>query len=90
MAAKHATLRREHVLAYLNRDWAAAARRKGAHWVERVREGGALVGLRAAEALSEHVAAFTREEEAARRARDLDELVALKRRIDAASARLRR
>ncbi len=83
-------LRREDILSFLGRDWRSAEDLKRAHWVRRIQAEGAIAGLRAADAVREHVARFARGSDDAGRADDLADLVELKRRIDAASARFAR
>jgi hypothetical protein len=85
-----AELQPEHVLEFVRRAWPDVESHKRAYWLRRVREHGAAEGLRASEMLREQVEPFARESAAARRAADLDALIALKKRIDAASHHLGR
>jgi hypothetical protein len=78
------------VRAFLSRDWEALRDRKDQHWIEVERSRGGAATLDVAEALSRHVSRFATTDMDERRMRDLLDLIELKRRIDAASARLRR
>ena len=75
--------------AFLSRDWAALRDRKDQHWLDVARSRGGQAMLAAAESLREHVARHA-SRDADPRLADLEALIELKRRIDAASACLRR
>ena len=75
----------------MSRDWQAAEAAKAAHWQATAKASGPAAMLEIGDALREHArghapSAFS----STARARDLADHVRLKRRIDEASARLRR
>ncbi len=82
-------MRREDIRAFVRRDWYRLKPAKLQHWARVYATQGALPLLRAADALRAHVircSVSTRKQE---RALDLAEHVRLKKRIDAANARVR-
>lgn len=78
------------VRAFLSRDWGDLRDRKDRHLVELARRDGGERTLQLADELRRHVERHARCETAAQRAQDLADLIELKRKIDAASAGLRR
>jgi len=85
------TVRAEDLRAYLERDWALLERAQTDHWREVQRKSGNGPALVMAEAMREHVARYAAPVAlAADRAADWDHHLEMKRRIDAASAALRR
>ncbi len=78
------------VRAFMSRDWAALRDRKDEHWLAVARTRGGAATLEVAEALGRHVTRFAKGDLDEHRMRDLEDLIELKRRIDAASACLRR
>jgi len=76
--------------AFLARDWASLRTRKDEHWLEVARRRGGEATLAAAESLREHVERHAGGDVEERRREDLEALIELKRRIDAASAQFRR
>lgn len=80
----------EDLRAYAERDWARVERSKLAHWVRQYQANASGPSLRAADALRSHILRHAHSASFTERARDLEDLVRLKHRIDAANARLSR
>ena len=83
-------MRPEDIRAFARRDWARVQRAKIAHWIREYEEKASGPSLRAADALRAHVARFAPTALQAERASDLEDLLRLKGRIDAANAGLQR
>jgi hypothetical protein len=83
-------VRADDLRAFAKREWAAVERAKLDYWLELTRAEGPAAALRAADALRRHAAAHAGLGGPEERTDDLRHHVELKRRIDAASRRLRR
>ena len=81
-------VRPEDIRTFARRDWARVQRAKIAHWTREYEEKASGPSLRAADALRAHVARFAPTALQSGRASDLEDLLRLKGRIDAANAGL--
>ena len=83
-------VRPEDLRSFAQRDWARVERAKLAYWTRQYEEHASGPSLHAADGLRAHVLRFAPAALRAQRALDFEDLLRLKRRIDAANARLRR
>ncbi len=81
-------VRPEDLRSFAQRDWARVERAKIAYWTRQYKEHASGPSLRAADGLRAHVHRFAQAALRAQRALDLEDLLRLKRRIDAANAGL--
>jgi hypothetical protein len=83
-------VRLEDLRSFAQRDWARVERGKIAYWTQQYQANACGPSLRAADALRAHVLRFAPAALHAQRAVDFEDLLRLKRKLDAANARLGR